>query len=107
MFLCVYGAPCSILHVFLLKWQSELARSNSIVCVLQQPEVPVSTVLEIAIGVATGMAYLHSMNIIHRDLKAANLLIDHEHRIVKVSDFGVARLIDEVNIMTSETGTYR
>lgn len=63
--------------------------------------------MEIAIGVANGMAYLHSMNIIHRDLKAANLLIDGEHKIVKVSDFGVARIIDEVNVMTSETGTYR
>eukprot|EP00884_Botryococcus_braunii_P004692 jgi/Botrbrau1/14223/Bobra.0254s0012.1 len=73
----------------------------------RQPEVPLSAVMEIAIGVANGMAYLHSMNIIHRDLKAANLLIDSEHKIVKVSDFGVARIVDEINVMTSETGTYR
>lgn len=35
--------------------------------------------------------YLHSKNIIHLDLKPANILIDKKLRILKVIDFGLAR----------------
>ncbi|KAL9317035.1 hypothetical protein ACSQ67_013552 [Phaseolus vulgaris] len=56
--------------------------------------------------IVTGMNYLHQHNIIHRDLKAANLLMD-ENYIVKVADFGVARVKSQSGVMTAETGTYR
>eukprot|EP00977_Amphora_coffeiformis_P006438 scaffold1374_cov175-Amphora_coffeaeformis.AAC.9 len=42
-------------------------------------------------GVARGLAYLHSKNVMHRDLKAANLLVS-EKGILKISDFGLAKL---------------
>ncbi|WOK94658.1 serine/threonine-protein kinase STY46 [Canna indica] len=62
--------------------------------------------LRVAIDVSKGMNYLHQNNIIHRDLKAANLLMD-ENEVVKVADFGVARVKAESGVMTAETGTYR
>ncbi|XP_026405312.1 serine/threonine-protein kinase STY8-like [Papaver somniferum] len=62
--------------------------------------------LEFAIDICKGMEYLHQKNIIHRDLKTANLLMDIDH-VVKVADFGVARFQSQGGEMTAETGTYR
>ncbi|XP_009776329.1 serine/threonine-protein kinase STY46-like isoform X2 [Nicotiana tabacum] len=64
------------------------------------------SVLKVAIDVSKGMSYLHQNNIIHRDLKTANLLMD-ENQLVKVADFGVARVQVQSGVMTAETGTYR
>ncbi len=61
---------------------------------------------KVALDVARGMDYLHRCDVIHRDLKAANLLMN-EHGECKVADFGVARVLDSAAVMTAETGTYR
>ncbi|XP_061361259.1 serine/threonine-protein kinase STY46-like [Gastrolobium bilobum] len=73
---------------------------------MQKTVLALPSLLNIAIDVSEGMKYLHENDIIHRDLKAANLLID-ENGVVKIADFGVSRVHDQSGIMTAETGTYR
>ncbi|CAL5431241.1 unnamed protein product [Camellia sinensis] len=61
-------------------------------------------ILKVALGISKGMNYLHQNNIIHRDLKTANLLMD-ENEVVKVADFGVSRVQAQSGVMTAETET--
>jgi len=58
---------------------------------LENPE-PISWIrkVKIALDVACGMAYIHSRNIIFRDLKSENLLLDDTGK-TKICDFGFAR----------------
>jgi serine/threonine protein kinase len=48
--------------------------------------------IQIAKGIIDGIGYLHSNDVIHRDIKTENVLMDHEHQwMPKVCDFGFAR----------------
>ncbi|RVW24622.1 Brassinosteroid insensitive 1-associated receptor kinase 1 [Vitis vinifera] len=64
---------------------------------------------QIALGSARGLAYLHDHcdpKIIHRDVKAASILLDNEFEAV-VGDFGLAKLMDykDTHVTTAVCGT--
>ena len=67
----------------------------------------VRSVLNYGKNVADALVYLHKKSIIHRDLKTANFLLNKDCTVLKIADFGVARLVSDSGDMTAETGTYR
>ncbi|XP_069461832.1 tyrosine-protein kinase Blk isoform X1 [Ambystoma mexicanum] len=55
--------------------------------------LPLRTLIDMSAQVAEGMAYLEKKNYIHRDLRAANILVS-DSLGCKIADFGLARIID-------------
>lgn len=54
--------------------------------------LPVPQVLRIVARVADALAYAHSQGVVHRDVKPANVVVDLQRDLVKVTDFGIARI---------------
>jgi serine/threonine protein kinase len=103
---------------FSFKFVSILWRSHVIyVCCAEndaefkagEPILDWSTRKRVAIGTARGLEYLHehcNPKIIHRDVKAANVLLDEYFEPV-VGDFGLAKLVDvqKTSVTTQVRGT--
>jgi hypothetical protein len=56
--------------------------------------LPVDTVLELVGRAALALDYAHAHNVVHRDIKPANIMYDSVSDSLKITDFGIAKLID-------------
>ena len=62
--------------------------------------LPLPQVVSILARVADALAYAHSNNVVHRDVKPANVMYEPESDQVKVTDFGIARITDSSRTKT-------
>jgi eukaryotic-like serine/threonine-protein kinase len=70
-------------------------------------KLPLGEAVDYVLQACAGMVEAHGMGIVHRDLKPANLFVarerdgnDDEHRVVKVLDFGISKVVGEATRLT-------
>lgn len=62
--------------------------------------LPIAKVVDIVAKVADALDYAHAQNVVHRDIKPANIMYEADAGVVKVTDFGIARITDSSKTKT-------
>ncbi|EEB07774.1 STE/STE20/PAKA protein kinase Shk2 [Schizosaccharomyces japonicus yFS275] len=100
----------NFLDAFLVKQRylwvvMEFMSAGSLTDVIERHKLTERQIARICLETCTGIQHLHSRNIIHRDIKSDNVLLDVEGHI-KITDFGFcARLTNHMNKRVTMVGT--
>ncbi|CAB3408822.1 unnamed protein product [Caenorhabditis bovis] len=80
----------------------ELVRGGALNTYLQKnKKVTTVELMNMCLGAALGLQYLHANNCIHRDIAARNCLYSND-KVVKLSDFGLSRIGNSYKLCTSQ-----
>ncbi|CAL8331124.1 unnamed protein product [Arctogadus glacialis] len=93
--LAPYGVPLprdpahlGALYIVQECMETDLAR------LLEQAPLPTGHATLLFYQLLRGLKFIHSANVLHRDLKPANIFINTEQLLLKIGDFGLARIVD-------------
>ncbi len=64
--------------------------------------MPLDLVLETATQMAEALAFAHAHGVIHRDIKPANVVVSEQQGRIKLSDFGIAHLVNSNHTQTGQ-----
>ncbi|HJZ56579.1 MAG TPA: protein kinase, partial [Gemmataceae bacterium] len=67
----------------------------------QAGPLPLPEILRIGMQIAEGLAAAHRQGLIHRDIKPANILLENGVERVQITDFGLARAVDDASLTRS------
>ncbi|GER40351.1 protein kinase [Striga asiatica] len=95
-----YGTKKDEAHLYIFL---ELVTKGSLLSLYQKYELRVSQASAYTRQILHGLKYLHNRNVVHRDIKCANILVD-TNGLVKLADFGLAKAV-KLNEAKSCKGT--
>ena len=87
-----------------LPWLVMEMMETSLTSFLEQDNIPLHFKLSILVDISQGLEFLHSQDIIHRDLSSNNVLLT-KHCIAKIADLGVAKAISHNRAVKAHTQT--
>ncbi|KAE9555484.1 hypothetical protein FO519_001339 [Halicephalobus sp. NKZ332] len=93
------GLPASVWIVMELAPLGELRQY----LIREKSMIDLSTQILFSKQLASAVSYLHSRQFVHRDIAARNCLVSNP-RCVKLSDFGMSKLLEEEQVYTSSSG---
>src|ERR1700685_1658747 len=71
----------------------------------ENPKLPLERVLKFATQLAGALAAAHAEDVVHRDLKPQNILLDKNDQVY-ISDFGLAKSFAEGAVGMTQTGAF-
>lgn len=95
---CYYGRDINgVLSIF-SEWMGggslkDFIRNGDLYSI--KPEEQTERILDIAIQMARGLDYAHEHDLIHRDVKPANILFSSNRKMIKIADFGIAKIKEQ------------
>jgi len=70
--------------------------------IMNQSQMPLDLILDTMTQMAEALAFAHEHGVIHRDIKPANVVITRQRGRIKLTDFGIAHLVNSNHTQTGQ-----